>query len=184
MLGTTVDRPFVGEPDVGSIVEKSGFESKDEILSVGDTSIRSWNDFRMQILDQGLDGGKLVIKVATADGFETNRILDLGEMRLLENEGDIFKHIGFKQWWPDLPTEIGGVMENSAAEKAGLQAGDIITDIDGVAVEKWVLLVEQIRNSPGRPMQFNIQRDGQLINLIVTPQSRDTNSGKEGVIGA
>jgi len=184
MLGTTVDRPFVGEPDVGSIVEKSGFENKDEILSVGDTSIRSWNDFRMEILDQGLDGGKLAIKVATADGFETNRILDLGDMRLLENEGDIFKHIGFKQWWPDLPTEIGGVMENSAAEKAGLQAGDIITDIDGVAVEKWVFLVEQIRNSPGRPMQFNIQRDGQLINLIVTPQSRDTNGGKEGVIGA
>ncbi len=184
MLGTNVDRPFVGEPDTGSLAENAGFESKDEILSVGGNSIRSWNEFRLEILDQGLDGGKLDIRVAADDGAEYDRILDLGDIHLLEAEGDIFKQIGFKQWWPDLPTEIGGVVEDSAAEKAGLQKGDTVIRVNGEAVEQWALLVEKIRKSPGRAMQFTILRDAEEITITVIPQSRKSKDGETGVIGA
>lgn len=184
MLGATVDRPLTGQTEAGSVAAKAGFEVKDEVLSVGDTKISSWNEFRLEVLDQGLDGGTLPIKVRTADGEELTRTLELGDTRLLENEGDIFKYIGFSQWWPDLQAEIGGFVENSVAESAGLQTGDIVVRINDTAIDKWTTLVEIIRNNPNRAMQITVLRDGQDRSFTVIPASRETKEGNIGYIGA
>lgn len=184
MLGTTVDRPFVGETEVGSIAEKAGFQSQDEVLKVGDTAVQSWNDFRLEILDQGLDGGNIQILVRNIDGIEIKRELALGEIRLLENEGDIFNVIGFSQWWPKLKAEIGGVIENSAAENAGIQKNDIVLQVDGVGIDQWMTLVEMIREKPNQAMKFVVLRDSVEKSIIVVPQSRKTKEGEQGFIGA
>jgi regulator of sigma E protease len=184
IMGTTVDRPLIGESDPGSIASSAGFEIQDEVLMVGETAIRSWNEFRLEVLDQGLDGGKLQVRVASVDGIEYLRELDLGEMHLLEKEGDIFDHIGFNQWWPDLLTEIDSVVEHSAAEMAGIRKGDIILQIDGVEVDDWKPMVEMIRKKPGQAMAFVVSRDEIEQTLIVVPQSRKTEQGEQGYIGA
>jgi regulator of sigma E protease len=184
MLGTTVDRPFVGETETGSVAEQAGFEIKDEVLKVGDTPVRSWNEFRLAILDQGLDGGNIQILVRNVDAIESTRELALGDIRLLEKEGDIFKVIGFSQWWPKLKAEIGGVMENSAAENAGIQKNDIVWQVDGTEIDQWITLVEMIREKPGKAMKFVVLRNGVEKSIIVVPQSRDTKDGKQGFIGA
>jgi regulator of sigma E protease len=180
MMGTTVDRPFVGTSDAGSIAAKAGFEIQDEVLQVGDEPINSWNEFRLEILD----GGDIDVLVRTADGVEQTRVLALGDMHLLENEGDIFNSIGFHQWWPELKAEIGGVVEQSAAENAGLQEGDIILQVDGIEIKQWASLVDLIRVKPNRAMQFVILRDGIEQNLTVIPQSRESKDGEQGFIGA
>ena len=185
MLGSNVDRPFVGEPPAGTMVAEAGFKAQDEILSVGDTSIRSWNEFRLAILDQGLDGGRLEIKVTDADGGEYIRELNLADTRLLADEGDIFEHIGFSQWWPELAAEIGGVFDEGAAKQAGLQQGDVVVRANGEEVGQWLQLVELIRKNPGNAMQFIVLRDGEELSLTVTPQTRESTDGvDEGVIGA
>jgi len=184
MLGATVDRPFVGQPEPDSIAASAGFEDKDEVLQVGDTRISSWNEFRLEILNQGLDGGTLQILVRTADGGEYTRLLALGEIHLLENEGDIFNYIGFSQWWPQLSAEIGGFTEHSAAEKAGLQKGDVILQADNVVIDKWTTLVELIRSNPGTAMQFTVLRDGEEKLFTVVPDIRKIKDGEQGFIGA
>jgi len=184
MMGTTVDRPFVGEAEPDSIVASAGFEIQDEVLKVGDAVVNSWNEFRLEILDQGLDGGNLQIRVRARDNNEYTRLLALGDIRLLENEGDIFKLIGFNQWIPELKAEIGGVMENSAAENAGLRKGDVFLQVDGIAVDQWSSLVEMIREKPNKAMQFVVLRNGVEEIVTVIPQSRKTKDGEQGFIGA
>lgn len=184
MMGTTVDRPFVGEAEPDSIVASAGFELQDEVLMVGDTVVNSWNEFRLEILNQGLDGGDLQITVRARDNNEYTRLLALGDTRLLENEGDIFKLIGFNQWMPELKAEIGGVVENSAAENAGLRKGDIFLQVDGVAVDQWSTLVEMIRAKPNQAMQFVVLRNGVEEIVTVIPQSRKAKDGEQGFIGA
>jgi regulator of sigma E protease len=184
MMGTTVDRPFVGEAEPDSIVASAGFEVQDEVLKVGDAVVNSWNEFRLEILDQGLDGGDLQIRVRARDNYEYTRLLALGDIRLLENEGDIFKLIGFNQWIPELKAEIGGVMENSAAENAGLRKGDVFLQVDGIAVDQWSSLVEMIREKPNKAMQFVVLRNGVEEIVTVIPQSRKTKDGEQGFIGA
>ena len=184
ILGTTVDRPFIGETEVASIAAKAGFEIQDEVLMVGATPVKSWNEFRLEILNQGLDGGDVPVQVQDVDGIKHTRQLALGAMHLLEAEGDIFKQIGFKQWWPTLKAEIGGVMEQSAAENAGIQQGDVIVQVDGLNVVQWASLVEMIRERPNKAMQFVVLRDGLEKTLTVIPQSRKSKEGEQGFIGA
>ena len=184
ILGTTVDRPFIGETEVASIAAKAGFEIQDEVLMVGTTPVKSWNEFRLEILNQGLDGGDVPVQVQDVDGIKHTRQLALGAMHLLEAEGDIFKQIGFKQWWPNLKAEIGGVMEQSAAESAGLQQGDVVVQVDGLNVGQWAPLVEMIRENPNKAMQFVVLRDGLEKTLTVIPQSRKSKEGEQGFIGA
>lgn len=185
MMGTTVDRPFIGEAEPDSIAASAGFKVQDEVLKVGDATVKSWNEFRLEVLDQGLDGGDLQVVVLGSDNIETTRVLALGEMHLLENEGDIFKLIGFNQWWPELKAEIGGVMESSAAENAGLRKGDVFLRADGVEVKQWITLVEMIRKKPNKSMQFVVLRNGVEEIFTVIPQSRKAKDGAEqGFIGA
>lgn len=184
MMGSVVDRPFIGEISDGTAAARAGFETRDEVLSVGDSRVESWNAFRLEVLDQGLDGGDLPITVRNHDGVEMTHTLALGDTRLLENEGDIFKHIGFTQWWPDLKAQIGGVVDDSAAKNAGIRAGDVILQVDGDGIDDWKSLVEMIRNKPGQLMTFTIQRDGEQLTIPVVPKTRQTDDGEQGYIGA
>ena len=184
MLGATVDRAYMGEAQSESIAASAGFEIQDEVLSVGETVINSWNDFRLEILNQGLDGGTLQIRVRATDGNEYTRALALGNMRLLANEGDIFSHIGFTRYWPQLKTIIGGVVKGGAAEAAGLQQGDVVIQVGDVAITEWTSLVELIRKNQNKPMNFIVLRDDVEKEVTVIPGSRTTKSGDQGYIGA
>lgn len=184
MLGATVDRPFVGKAEPGTIVADAGFVAKDEVLRVGDAEIRSWNEFRLAVLEQGLDGGNLDIIVRSAEGYEQLRKLELGDMKLLKDEGDIFINLGFTQWWPELDAVIGGVVEDGAAARAGLKQGDTILAVDGVETERWLSLVEAIRKKPKQAMVLTVIRDGAETEIVVTPDARVTDEGEQGYIGA
>lgn len=81
--------------------------------------------------------------------------------------------------------EIGAVQEDSAAQVAGLETGDQITAIDGQNVETFDDMQAIVQSNPDQSLTFTINRDGQEINLAVTPQATETESGETvGLIGA
>ena len=71
-----------------------------------------------------------------------------------------------------IPAEIGQVMPETAAAEAGLQPGDLVTDIDGITVRDFSDLRGLVVEAPGRPLEFTILRDGRPVTLTVTPQPR------------
>jgi regulator of sigma E protease len=181
--GITVDRPLVGAPEVDSIADVAGFEVKDEILKVQDVEIKSWNGFRLAILDQGLDGGSLEILIKNKDGASHTRSMELGKTKLLDDKGDILKKLGFSQWWPDLLPEIGGVIEGGAAEKAGMQAGDIIRVVNNEPVEDWQTIVEMIKSNNEQAMLFVIERGSERKEISITPEVREIDGEKRKYVG-
>ena len=184
VIGTTAQRPLLGQPEAESPAALAGFSNRDEILQVGDAQVASWNTFRIALIDQGLDGGRVDIRVRDADGFDTTRLLQLGETRVLEDETDIVSKLGFNMWQPQLPAEIGGVVEDSAASRAGLASGDIIRSINGTTVSEWKEIVELVRMSPNQHMLFSVDRAGRQVDLDVTPASRKHADEEVGYIGA
>ncbi|KAA6184094.1 PDZ domain-containing protein [Thiohalocapsa marina] len=68
------------------------------------------------------------------------------------------------------------VVPGSAAEAAGLLAGDLIESIDGVAIVSKADLVAAIRQKPaGQSLRFNIVRGDDYLYLDVLPQRPDPN---------
>lgn len=70
------------------------------------------------------------------------------------------------------PAVIGTVVDGTAADQAELQQGDRIVAIDGEDVRSWRDMSQRIADAPGRELQIQIERDGERIDRVVTPQKR------------
>lgn len=67
------------------------------------------------------------------------------------------------------PTDVGKVTPGSAAERAGIKAGDIIRKIDGKEIERFNDIRQEVVLAPGIPLNITIERGGKMINLTVVP---------------
>ena len=83
---------------------------------------------------------------------------------------------------PVLTTEIGALQPDSAAQAAGLKAGDTVIDVDGIGVKKWDELSEVISQSKGRSLRITVRRDGSPLVVTVVPRlMKSTNVFGEAV---
>ncbi len=77
------------------------------------------------------------------------------------------------------------VVEGGAAEKAGLQKGDIITHIDGSETKFFNDIYRIVSFSQLEKLEFTINRDGQNMIVPITPERKmvDNGFGKEVSMG-
>lgn len=73
----------------------------------------------------------------------------------------------------DLPAVVAFVTEDSPADVAGLQDGDRIVMAAGERIGDWQELVAVLEALPGVPVDLVVERDGQRIDLVVTPESQE-----------
>lgn len=64
---------------------------------------------------------------------------------------------------------VDGIEQGSAADDAGLQPGDRILAVGGMASHEFAELREVIRERPGEPTTVTIERDGSEQTLTITP---------------
>jgi regulator of sigma E protease len=64
---------------------------------------------------------------------------------------------------------VGTVVEESAAARAGLQVGDLVLAIDGSDVTTFSEVRRQVVVNAGVPLQFDVDRGGEMLRLTVTP---------------
>jgi regulator of sigma E protease len=71
---------------------------------------------------------------------------------------------------------IADVLPGSAAEQAGLAAGDSVAAVDGVPVHVWSDVVDRIRQGSGQRLLLGVVRKGNPLDVAVVPRSVvDTN---------
>jgi len=71
-------------------------------------------------------------------------------------------------------TMIGGVGPDTPAAEAGLLEGDIILAIDGKETKHWEDVSRYIKNSEGKAVVLTLERNGQNLDLTVTPRMEAT----------
>lgn len=81
--------------------------------------------------------------------------------------------------------EISAVTEGSAAEAAGIRAGDTIVSLDGRAIEEFTDVQQHVITSPGSRIALGLERDGatRVIDMIVPSQVMRDRFGNESRIG-
>ncbi|MBQ27166.1 MAG: RIP metalloprotease RseP [Nitrospiraceae bacterium] len=66
---------------------------------------------------------------------------------------------------------VDSVLEESPAERGGLQVGDKIVAIDGTRIDTWHEMTEIVIENPDHELTIEVERAGGLLNLTVTPRS-------------
>jgi len=74
---------------------------------------------------------------------------------------------------PFTPAEIGQVVPGSAAEHAGMLAGDVIVKIDDRAIERFEDVQHLVRLNPEKAMVIAVKRADQVVTLNATPSRKE-----------
>ncbi|GAC1702411.1 MAG: RIP metalloprotease RseP [Candidatus Acidiferrum sp.] len=111
-----------------------------------------------QALSKTTEGGQLNLEVENA-GVRRTVVISL-------KPGETHERIlGYVPIPPVIDVEQG-----TPAAHAHLQEGDVVKAIDGQKIAYWEELVDHVRASGGKPLELDVERNGQLIHTTVTPQ--------------
>ena len=75
---------------------------------------------------------------------------------------------------PSVTTKIGEVVPGKPAARAGIQAGDRITAVNGKPVSRWEDFAKIIAQGKLSPMEIAVQRGQSALKFTMTPESRTT----------
>ncbi|GGA77837.1 zinc metalloprotease [Arenimonas soli] len=160
------------QPDIGraqGLAAEAGFQAGDRLLDVDGRPIRSWSEAGVALATAVIDREPTAVRVRTADGQERVRLLPLDRPGLVLSEERPFSDLGLSLAWPAV---VGEVAPGSAADAAGLRAGDRILSLGGRPVQTYdqVSPLLQELAGPDRPLVLQVERDGRSQALEVSPQ--------------
>lgn len=184
LAGTEELRPRLALTSAAdSIAAQAGVRDGDEVVAVDGSAVRSWTDLRWALMGGVLDQREVRLDVRTESGARTSHRLDFSGVKVDDRDADLVERVGLAPWRPVIPPVIGDVMPGSAAEHAGLRPDDHIVALDGMALESWVELVEQVRARPGESLTLTLIRDQRTLETVLVPQEINENGERFGRIG-
>ena len=158
----------IGSIDAASPAEQAGLQVGDRIVSVGGRDVPTWDALNLEVLPKANQQLQVVV-----DRHGTRETLQLTPSAVGKFEiGTIGIH-------PVLRPQVREVTPNGPADRAGMRRGDVLLATNGQPGLDREAIVKILQASAGKPVQFSIERDGQPMDLQVTPES----SGGVGIIG-
>jgi regulator of sigma E protease len=195
VYGSGVSEPVatVAAPASDTIAARAGFDGGETVVGIryrgegGATeAVRSWSDLRWKLLGAAFDHRHVVLVAREGTRGPFDFPLDLSNFSDRQVDDDFMSHLGFEPGGGTLA--VAAVEPGSAAQHAGLMAGDRLHSIDGKPVDSATSFISTIKSHAGQPVVLQIERGkpGTLQSVTVTPvPQRDEATGTSvGRIGA
>jgi regulator of sigma E protease len=181
VTGVETLRPIVGAVEPDSVAARAGLLSGDEVETIGGRATLTWENGMVQLLDELLDDGRIALTVRGQDGATRSLELDVrGRAQELTEPAVLFRGLGIR---PGPPAAVGSVMEGSAAERAGLEAGDFVLRGNGQAIQGWGQWLEFLQSRPGETVELTVERGGREVPISATLDAVEQNGKTVGYIG-
>jgi regulator of sigma E protease len=142
-----------------SPLAQAGVVRGDRIVSVNGIANPTW-ETAQNLMDKAPSGQNYQLVVNHAGTDRTVNVSSAG----MKTPELIF---GFP---PDAPAVVSELDPTLPAKAAGVKPGDTIVSVDGEEVGSWAAFVDAIQSANGKTVNLAVKRDGQLVNLPVTPQ--------------
>ena len=166
---------------IGTVAEQStaylsGLRSGDTVQAVNGNAVASWTELRWELMQAALDKQAARIDVRRPDRGDQQATIAAASLASIDLEGDLLGKLGIVLARP--APVLGKIMPGGAAERAGLQPGDLIVAIDGKPMADGVAVIETLMQSPGKTLQVLLRRHGQDLTVPVTPEAEIAKGAK------
>ena len=155
-------RPVVGEVRPGTPAAVAGLRAGDELVAVGGEAVQTRETAVLELVSGVVDAGAFTLRVRGAEGGERSLAMELPAPRRLAatEPGGWSQAFGFGFSRPLLPPVLGEVVPGKPAALAGLQTGDRLLRVGGVAIADFADVVAQVTPRAGQTLAFEFERDG------------------------
>lgn len=185
MIGVPALKPIIADIRPNSIAEQAKLTPGMELKSVAGIETPDQNSVRLALVSK--IGAKEVSFVVSEPNSlsESENILNLQQWNFDPEKQDPILSLGIMPVGARLDSKIIEVTVGSAAEKAGLQAGDRIVKVDGQPIDTWHPFTYFVRQSPNKTLALLVERNGSSLVLNITPTAIALKDGTEvGQVGA
>lgn len=186
MIGVDAMRPVV-DVTANTPAAQAGFQTGDQLISINDQPVESWEDARMLLVEEYLKSTRIQFAVKTRDNANTVRTVELGDKPMFKDETDFLDKVGLSLWVRGVG--IAQVLPNTPAERAGLQAQDRILLVDGKPLDNAQQFIQSVQAHNGKAVELQIMRgadeaSAKPLTISVTPESKQLDGKTVGSIGA
>ena len=185
MIGVPALKPIIADIRPNSIAEQAKLTPGMELKSVAGIETPDQNAVRLALVSQ-IGAKEVSFVVSDLNSLsESENILNLQQWNFDPEKQDPILSLGIMPVGARLDSKIIEVTEGSAAEKAGLQAGDRIVKVDGQPIDTWHPFTYFVRQSPNKVLELLVERNGSSLILNITPTAVALKDGTEvGQVGA
>ncbi|MCF8178996.1 MAG: RIP metalloprotease RseP, partial [Sulfuritalea sp.] len=134
MHGIAELKPRLGSPPIDTPAAMAGVREGETVRAVNGKAIVTWQQLRWEVIRRALDKEPLQLEVISQQHEIAVRRLESKLVNLEDLETDQLRALGLVLFRPHLPSVVGNVQRNSAAEQAGFKENDRVLSIDGKAV--------------------------------------------------
>lgn len=173
-------KPIIGTIVADSIAAQAGLRAGDHITLVNHEKVSSWEQVQMALFSAAGEP-ELGLEAKTAEGVIKPLVLDLSQIKPTEFDQKILNRIGMSPF--AITNRIAYIQPKSAAERAGLQVGDLVLEINHQQLQDWSSFQSVVASHPNQALSIKVRRDQQVLELEVTPDAVDHNGSKVGRIG-
>jgi regulator of sigma E protease len=181
VIGISGFSPVIGQVVPGGIGDQLGFKSGAKIIAIDQRPVRSWNEYHLYLISQSLKDRPIVLDLLSHTGVPRSIEVDPKAFpgRGMTH-GVLEAGLGLFPMVPPISPTVSEVLAGSPAERGGLQKGDLVIGVNGLAIANWRALVQVISSRPGQLLELEVDRGSQRFIIQVTP---DAVEGSQGMIG-
>ena len=182
----------ISKPAAGSIAQLAGLNGGETIIQLAidggpPHDVVSFEDLRWSVTRAALDKSQIELRyrLSNSDAIQ-HTLLNFTEVKGLQPDAGMMSKIGL-----DMPFSapfIADVRSQGAAHEGGLEAGDFVREVDGVAIADAAELRQLIRatglRQQGVAQTWVVERRGVLLSLSIQPRQESENGVFVGRVGA
>jgi regulator of sigma E protease len=181
MVGVPGLKPMIGEITPGGLADQAGLRAGQEIVAVNGQPTPRWESVLQATLQGRLDQARVQYQVVERQSVPREVSLDLSGLSVDDfSQAGLLDKLGMARAQPRLPAEIGEVVADTPAARAGLLAGDKIVALDEQAIGDWGEVLKYIGQRPGQTIQVTVERAGGRLVFAVVPVD-DQGQGRIGI---
>lgn len=178
LVGIPSVKPVIAEVQPNSIAAQAQIQSNMQIIAVDGEVTPDWESINLQLATK-IGSAQVTL---TMKNFEDNvqkvKTLNLSGWRFNPEKESAFGSLGIKPVGGIVEMKISKLIENSPAQKAGLQIGDRVFTSEGEPIE-WETFVTNIQK--GDVLKLVIEREGQTFPLELKPELNDKDKWFVGI---
>ncbi|AKJ43041.1 sigma E protease regulator RseP [Pragia fontium] len=183
IMGVPSVRPVIGDIEPQSIAAQANISPGMELKSVAGIETPDWDSVRLALIGQIGEKQMEVTVAPFGTSLIQTKTLNTTDWKFDPEKQDPIRTLGFIPKLPQIEPVLDVVQPNSAAEKAGLQAGDRLLTVSGKPFGQWIDFVKLVTNSPNIPIELVIERGGVNHSLVLTPEVKSSGGEQKGFAG-
>ncbi len=184
MVGIPTIKPIIKSIIPNTPAAQTKLKNNDEITAINNTTVHSWSRTILLLMTHYKNADPVNLSVRQPAANKSRQVqLNLNNWEIKPREESILTSLGINPVTPIPTNQIAVIQSDSAAAKAGLIAGDQIIAVNGVQINSWQQLKDNLDKIASGKISITYKRNNKTNTVPLQPEYHQQNGKTVPILG-